>query len=92
MTTHSPAPWKLAGQRTIIDANDDHVASIAQFNDNTEADMALVLAAPQMLDGLRTILFAVTGDADNNDGKVDRLAVAMLCRDLIAAATTPVEA
>ena len=35
---------------------------------------------------------AVAPDTRINDGKVDRLAVAMLCRDLIAAATTPVEA
>ena len=43
----------------------------------------LIAAAPTMLDALEIILFAVTTDADANDGRIDRVAVKMLCEAAI---------
>lgn len=41
----------------------------------------------RVVENLNTILFAVTADADVNDGKVDRAAVWELCREIIALVT-----
>ena len=51
-----------------------------------EANANLIAAAPDLLAAVELALFAVTKDADTNNGKVDRHAVAEAMRAAIAKA------
>ena len=52
-----------------------------------EANAALIIAAPDLLAALRCVLFGLTDDADNNDGRIDRYALTGIVRDAITKAT-----
>jgi hypothetical protein len=58
-----------------------------RIQEQAEANAALIAAAPELLEAVQMCLFAVTRDADANDGRVDRAAVTMLCEQIIAKAT-----
>ena len=83
---HTPGPWEArAGESShvcVYQSGTNHNVSVG----STKADAILIAAAPQLLEAIKSALFAVTADADNNDGKVDRMAVAALCRAALAAA------
>ena len=42
---------------------------------------------PELLAALRCVLFGLTDDADNNDGRIDRYALTGIVRDAITKAT-----
>ena len=88
MTKHTPGPWNRAARGVGIwcDASRLIVAT-AKSQADARHIVRCVNAHGDMLAALDTVLFAVTGDADNNKGNVDRVAVAMLCRAAIAKAT-----
>ena len=98
---HTPGPWTYTPAGCYVDDAGKPTSPVREFNINpvgvvlrvapltvnkAEANARLIAAAPAMAAALDTILFAVTRDADNNDGKVDRVAVAQLIRDTMAAA------
>lgn len=80
----TPGPW-----RAVSDGTGDHQAVysdndiVAEYVRNP-ADRDAIAALPELVAALQTILFAVTADADNNDGRVDRLAVFHTVREALA--------
>ena len=69
----------------------DNGATALQW-DTTPGDLALIykamaiLAIPKMVDVLQLVLFALTDDANNNAGKVDRDGLVWHVRTALAAA------
>lgn len=86
--SHAPGPWSIdrsgwkdgQGETIIRDANGWDIAHMYGVWNNAPANEAAVAAAPDLIIAVEATLFAVTADADANDGKVDRAAVAELCR------------
>ena len=92
---HTPGPWE--GSYTFTKRGSGPIAVIGQDPEcreiatvprkgnqaRQEADAALIAAAPDMLAALNLILFAVTDDADTNDGRVDRAAITSLARSAV---------
>ena len=96
---HTPGPWEgsytfrpgSVGPIAVIGPDPEcrEIATLPRKGnqERQEADARLIAAAPDMLAALNLILFAATDDADTNDGRVDRAAVAALARSAIRKAT-----
>ena len=96
---HTPGPWEATADgmnvraprvapRFAVARVVTEVGTAAIAAQTRCADARLIAAAPKMLTALDLILFAVTDDADTNDGRVDRAAIAALARSAIKEATT----
>ena len=98
---HTPGPWRadaaLVNNGPTVYAIAPDVPLSKRWGApplaevTAEADAALIAAAPKMLAALDMILFAVTDDADTNDGRIDRGAIESLARAAIREATGETE-
>lgn len=83
---YTPGPWTV-NHLTVKNADGHSIASAGNNRKlcgaELEASLRLMAAAPALVQYLETILFAATTDADNNNGIVDRRAVAMLAREAL---------
>ena len=88
---HTSGPWRIGDAGHTIfgpptgEPAPQRIADLAPVD--RKANARLIAAAPDMLAALNLILFAATDDADTNDGRVDRAAVAALARSAIRKAT-----
>jgi len=90
--SHTQGPWKADGK--IIAAGRTRIALVEEqtYIGSVEvelpyADNAKVLAAaPEMLSALETVLFGLTDDVTNNDGKVDIEGLRAIVKSAIAKA------
>jgi hypothetical protein len=68
----------------------DGVPVVPEVHDLDDLCRAMYVERLALADTVRLCLFAVTSDADANDGKVDRLAVAEACRSALDRLRRPV--
>lgn len=85
-------PYKRECHRLLTNDAGTHLAYIAVgdgLGHETDQILAMINCANRMKDAIETVLFCVTDDADNNDGKVDRAALYQLCKQILSDINQP---
>ena len=88
---HTSGPWNASGVTVyggegarVTVADTTCCGSLTRSED--EGNARFIAAAPDMLEALELVLFAVTADADTNDGNMDRHGIALTVRKALAKA------